>query len=116
MVYDYPPRTMHELLMNAVIHRNYDGSTAPVSVNRFEDRVEVLSPGGLYGDLTPDQFPRVTSYRNPVISEAARVLGFVKRYGRGIALAQAELEKNDSQPAEFELRSNHFLATVRRRT
>ena len=64
---------------------------------------------------TPEQFPRGTSYRNPVLAEAARTLGFVNRYGRGIAIAQAELRKNSSPEARFELGANYFLVTVGRR-
>ncbi len=52
MIYDYPPRALHELFVNAVIHRSYDGSNTPILVNHFEDRIEILSPGGLFGDLT----------------------------------------------------------------
>ncbi len=115
MIFDYPPRALHELLVNAVIHRNYEGSTAPVAINHYLDRIEILSPGGLFGDLTPEQFPRGTSYRNPVLAEAARTLGFVNRYGRGIAIAQEELRRNDSPEARFELGGNYFLVTVPRR-
>jgi ATP-dependent DNA helicase RecG len=114
-VYDYPPRALHELFVNAVIHRNYDGSSTPVLINHFDDRLEIVSPGGLFGDLTPEQFPRGTAYRNPVLAEAAKTLGFVNRYGRGIAITQSELARNDSLPALFELGSNHFLARVLRR-
>jgi ATP-dependent DNA helicase RecG len=100
------------LFVNAVIHRNYESSTAPVLINHFQDRIEIQSPGGLYGDLTPEQFPRGTSYRNPVLAEAARTLGFVNRYGRGIAIAQAELQRNGSAAAVFEPTSNFFLVTI----
>ena len=89
MVFDYPPKALHELLMNAVIHRNYDGSTAAVLVNHFSDRIEIQNPGGLYGELTREQFPNGTAYRNPVLAEAAKTLGFVNRFGRGISLARA---------------------------
>lgn len=115
MVYDYPPRALHELFVNAVIHRNYEGSTAPVLINHFNDRVEIQSPGGLYGDLTRERFPRGTSYRNPVLAEAARTLGFVNRYGRGIAIAQAELSRNGSPELRFDLGASHFLVIVGRR-
>ncbi len=114
-VYAYPPRALHELLVNAVIHRNYEGSTTPISINHFNDRIEIQSPGGLFGDLTADQFPRGTSYRNPVLAEAAKTLGFVNRFGRGIAIVQAELAKNDSPAAVFSLETNFFLALVTRR-
>jgi ATP-dependent DNA helicase RecG len=82
-------------------------------INQFTDRLEILSPGGLYGDLTAEQFPRVTAYRNPVIAEAAKVLGFVNRFGRGIDVAQADLAHNGSPAAEFNVQINHFLVTVR---
>jgi ATP-dependent DNA helicase RecG len=115
MVYNYPPRALHELLVNAVIHRNYEGSTTPVLINHFDDRIEIQSPGGLFGDLTPEQFPRGTAYRNPILAEAAKTLGFVNRYGRGIAVAQAEIQRNQSAEARFELGTSHFLVIVPRR-
>jgi ATP-dependent DNA helicase RecG len=114
-VFDYPPRSMHELLMNTVIHRNYEDSSTPTMINHFGDRIEILNPGGLYGDLTPAQFPHGTSYRNPVVAEAAKTWGFVNRYGRGIAVAQSVLRQNGSQEAEFGLEPNHVLVTVRKR-
>ncbi len=110
--YSYPPKALHELIMNAVIHRNYEGSTTPISIRHFDDRIEILSPGGLFGDLTREQFPHGTSYRNPILAEAAKTLGFVNRYGRGIAIAQSELAKNDSPEAQFAHATNHFLVTV----
>lgn len=113
--FDYPPRAMHELFMNAAIHRNYEGSTSPVLVNQYVDRVEVLNPGGLFGELTPEQFPSGTAYRNPVLAEAAKVLGFVNRFGRGIPIVQSQLARNRSEPAQFDLAPNHFLAVVWRR-
>jgi len=115
MVSSYPPAALHELLTNAVIHRNYDGSTAPVAINHFSDRIEILNPGSLFGDLTAAQFPQGVSYRNPVLAEAAKVLGFANRFGRGIALAQDALAKNGSPSLEYVVGENHMLMTVRRR-
>ncbi|MFO0591634.1 MAG: ATP-binding protein [Polyangiaceae bacterium] len=111
----YPRRAVHEILMNAVIHRNYEGSTTPVTIHHFQDRIEIRSPGGLYGDLTEDVFPEGTSYRNPILAEAAKTLGFVNRYGRGIAMAQDLLAKNGSPAAEFKIHPNQIAVTLRRR-
>lgn len=115
LVSDYPEVALHEILMNAVIHRNYDGSTTPVSFNHFIDRIEIQSPGGLYGDLTREQFPNATAYRNPVIAEVAKVLGFANRFGRGIAVAQYHLKMNGSPALEPTIGTNHLLITVRKR-
>ncbi|MGE0373014.1 MAG: ATP-binding protein [Gammaproteobacteria bacterium] len=110
----FPRIAVRELLINAVMHRDY-ASTAPVRITWFDDRVEIQSPGGLFGEASRDNFPRQTSYRNPVIAEALKGLGYVNRYGRGVLRAQAALQKNGSPPAEFTFDGGYVLATVRKR-
>jgi len=114
-VRDYPEVALHELLMNAVVHRNYDNSTTPVSINHFSDRIEIQNPGSLFGDLTRGQFPNGVSYRNPVLAEAAKTLGFVNRFGRGVAVAQSALLQNGSPPLEYVVGDNHMLMALRKR-
>lgn len=111
---DYPEWALRELLMNAVMHRNYD-SNAPIRFYVFSDHVEIQSPGGLYGEATPENFPTRNSYRNPVIAEAMKSLGFVNRFGYGVQRAQALLEKNGNLPAEFEFDGRTVLVKVYRR-
>jgi ATP-dependent DNA helicase RecG len=115
IVFDYPPKALHELLMNAAIHRNYDGSTTPIMISHYSDRIEILNPGGLYGELTPEQFPLGTAYRNPVLAEAAKTLGFVNRFGRGIGLTQELLKRNGSSELSFSLQPSFFLVSIKRR-
>jgi len=106
-VYDYPPAAIRELLMNAVAHRSYEASS-PIRFYRFANRLEIISPGPLYGEATPANFPRQTSYRNPVIAEALAVLGFVNQFGRGVLRAQAALKANNSPEAQFEFGDTFF--------
>ena len=113
-VESYPRVAVRELLMNAVMHRDY-ASTAPLRVTWLEDRLEIQSPGGLYGEASPANFPRQTSYRNPVVAEALKALGYVNRYGRGVLRAQDALANNGSPPAEFQFDAGYVLATIRRR-
>jgi ATP-dependent DNA helicase RecG len=110
-VFDFPPVAIRELLMNAVAHRSYDASS-PVRLYRFADRLEIISPGPLYGEATPANFPRQTSYRNPVVAEALAVLGFVNQYGRGVLRAQGALKKNGSPEARFEFGDTFFGVTI----
>lgn len=72
-VHDYPQSAIRELLLNAICHRNYE-SNAPIRFHRFEDKLEIINSGGLYGEVNPGNFPRQTDYRNPVIAEALRTL------------------------------------------
>lgn len=111
----FPRVAVRELLMNAVMHRDYS-STAPLRLTWLEDRLEIQSPGGLYGEASPENFPRQTSYRNPVVAEAMKALGYVNRYGRGVLRAQEALKRNGSPPAEFLFDAGFVLAIIRRRT
>lgn len=62
---DYPLEALREVCMNALMHRNYETSYAPVRIAWFDDRIEVTNPGGPYGQVRDDNFDRVTDYRNP---------------------------------------------------
>jgi ATP-dependent DNA helicase RecG len=114
-VESYPRVAVRELLMNAVMHRDY-ASTSPLRITWLEDRLEIQNPGGLYGEASAANFPRQTSYRNPVIAEAMKALGYVNRFGRGVLRAQDALQRNGSPPAEFTFDSGFVLAIIRRRT
>ncbi|MEX0726872.1 MAG: ATP-binding protein [Planctomycetaceae bacterium] len=114
MIQDYPLVAIRELLMNAVMHRAYNAASF-IRFLKFSDRLEIQSPGPLYGESTPSNFPEQTSYRNPVIAEAMKVLGFVNRYGRGVHRAQAALQKNGNPPAEFIFGDTYFGVIIRGR-
>ena len=92
----YPREALQQLIRNAVMHRAYEATNAPARVYWFNDRVEILNPGGPFGEVTVAKFgqPGVTDYRNPNLADAMRVLGLVQRFGMGIQIAQAELKKN----------------------
>ena len=111
---DYPDWALRELFHNAVIHRDYQSST-PVRFYWFADRIEIQSPGGLYGEVTKDTLTRRNSYRNPVLAEAMKSMDYVNRYGYGIQRAQDLLETNGNPPPEFEIDDKIFLVTLRRR-
>jgi len=111
---DYPEWALRELLMNAVMHRNYD-SNSPIRFYAFSDHIEIQSPGSLYGEATPENFPTRNSYRNPVIAEAMKSLGFVNRFGYGVQRAQALLAQNGNLPAQFEFDEHSVLVKIFRR-
>jgi len=89
-----------------------------VRVYWFNDRIEIQNSGGPYGAVTTENFgqPGITDYRNPHIAEAMKVLGFVQRFGVGIATAQAELQRNGNPPAEFQVQPSAVLAIVKKKS
>lgn len=106
---------LRELAFNAVAHRSYDASNAPVRISWFDDRVEIVNPGGLYGQVTPENFGRVADYRNPTLAEAMKVLGYVDRFGTGVARVKSALQANGNPQAEYVFEETHVLALIRRR-
>jgi ATP-dependent DNA helicase RecG len=113
-VADYPEWALRELLHNAIIHRDYQ-SSAPIRFYWFADRIEIQSPGGLYGGVTATTMTKRNSYRNPVLAEAMKSMGYVNRYGYGIQRAQQLLQDAGQPAAEFDVDDGAFLVTVRRR-
>lgn len=101
-VIDYPAWAIRELLMNAVCHRDYEGN-GPIQFYQYDDRIEILNPGGLYGKANPKNFPWVNDYRNSVLAEAMKVIGFVNRFSRGVQRVQEELKTNGNGDADFNL-------------
>lgn len=114
---DYPLGALQQLVRNAVMHRDYHSSNAPIRLTWFDDRIEIQNPGGPFGQVTIENFgtPGITDYRNPHLAESLRNLGFVQRFGVGIAIARKQLADNGNPPLEFSREPNHILATVRRR-
>jgi len=113
----YPRVALQQLIRNAVMHRTYENTNTPVRVHWFDDRIEIINPGGPFGVVTRENFgrPGITDYRNPNLADAMKVMGFVQRFGIGIQTARAELNKNGNPDIEFQIEPMTVLATVRRR-
>ena len=100
-VADYPDWATRELLMNAICHRDYT-SNGPIQFYQYDDRIEIMNHGGLYGRANIDNFPNVNDYRNIVVAEAMKVLGFVNRHSRGVLRVQKELKANENGVAIYD--------------
>jgi ATP-dependent DNA helicase RecG len=114
---DYPEEALRQLIRNAVLHRAYEGTAAPVRITWFSNRVEIQNPGGPYGQVTRQTFgqPGVADYRNPTLAEALKSMGFIERFGVGIAIARERLAKNGNPQPDFTIEDAHIHVTVRPR-
>ena len=101
-VWNYPEGAIRELLMNACMHRDYQ-SNMPIRLYQFDDYIEVMNAGGLYGEARPKNFPSVNDYRNPLVAEAMRVMKYVNKFNRGVTRVQEMLKDNGNPPAEFDV-------------
>ncbi|HEV2988325.1 MAG TPA: ATP-binding protein [Candidatus Angelobacter sp.] len=114
---DYPLVALQQITRNAIMHRNYDGTNAPIRITWFSDRIEIQNPGGPFGQVTRENFGNagITDYRNPHLAEALKNLGYVQRFGVGIALARQALKQNANPDLQYEVEDAHVLAILRRR-
>ncbi|HEX8321771.1 ATP-binding protein [Longimicrobium sp.] len=111
----YPISALQQLVRNAVMHRTYEATHAPVRVYWYDDRIEISNPGGPFGIVSIENFgqPGVADYRNPNLAEAMRVFGFVQRFGFGLAIARRALAENGNPPLELDVQSSHVTVAVR---
>ncbi len=113
---DYPLEALRQLVRNAILHRTYEATYAPVRITWFNDRIEIYSPGALFGQVNKTNFGKgATDYRNPHIAEVMKNLGYVQRFGVGIPIAEKHLKDNGNPPPDFKIEDNNLLVTVRRR-
>jgi len=80
---EYPVPAMREMLLNALVHRNYMG--APIQIRVYDDKISIWNEGSLPDGLTLDALKRshASRPRNPVIADVSFKGGFIDAWGRG---------------------------------
>ena len=113
----YPIEAVQQITRNAIMHRTYEATNAPVRVYWYNDRIEIVSPGGVFGAITAENFgePEFTDYQNPNLAEAMRTFGFVQRFGMGIPIARRLLAEAGHPEPKFEIDSTYVRATIHAR-
>lgn len=109
----YPPEALKEIVVNAIIHRDYNISD-DVHVSIFDNRVEVKSPGGLPGQMTLDLLFKERASRNP------KILRLLNRYenppnqdiGEGLKTAREKMTEAKLREPKFSVEGNYFLAVL----
>ena len=92
----YPEKVFRELLVNAVVHRNYSIIGSQIRVFIFADRIEFISPGLLPNTVTIEKLTTGTSFsRNPLLVKLMENLGYMDKLGRGLPMVYQESVKLD---------------------
>ena len=109
----YPPEALKEIVVNAVIHRDYNVSD-DIRVFVFDNRVEVRSPGLLPGHMTLGNLLTQRFARNPTI---VRLLNKYpdppnKDIGEGLRTAVAKMMEAQLRPPNFEIDGNDFVVKL----
>jgi ATP-dependent DNA helicase RecG len=101
-----------EAIINAFCHRDYREYDS-VNIAIFKNRVEIRSPGLLYGDLTIEKITTemVSERRNELIAELFHRIHFIERWGRGIALMLSKEPETVFKEVDM-----HFIVVFKRKS
>jgi ATP-dependent DNA helicase RecG len=112
---EYPLKAVREIILNALIHRDYSVHTqsSPIRMMFFVDRFEVENPGGLYGRLTLDELGKVgADTRNPAIAAALEILIDTENRFSGIPTIRHEMRAAGLPAPVFDSSRGVFRATL----
>ena len=84
MMITVPEGALREAIINAVCHRNYFEKGARVTVEIYDDRVEIISPGGICKGIMPENFGKISIKRNSVIASMLFRIDYIEQMGTGI--------------------------------
>lgn len=114
---DYPVEAVREIVLNALIHRDYSIHTEgmPIQIKMFADRMEVSNPGGLYGRLRIDQLGKTQpDTRNPAIATAMETLGQTENRYSGIPTVRRLMRQAGLPEPEFIDTHDSFTVILRK--
>jgi ATP-dependent DNA helicase RecG len=113
---EYPPLAWQEALVNALAHRDYAIESRCSEVYVFEDRLKVISPGGLVPPVTIEALQerrRVHASRNPRVARVLTELGIMRQHGEGIPRMIEEMELSWLPAPELRVDEGTFVVTLR---
>ena len=109
---EYPVDAIREAILNALIHRDYSIHTegTPVQIDFFSDRLEIHSPGSLYGRMSVEQLGIAKpDLRNPALAVMAETLTSAEHRYSGIPTMRRTLREHGLPEPKFENRRNEFV-------
>ncbi len=112
---EYPIEAIREAVLNALIHRDYSHHTegTPIQIDFFSDRLEIHSPGGLYGRMTIEDLGYARpDLRNPALAAMSEFLLKTENRYSGIPTIRREMANAGLPAPVFENRRNEFVVTL----
>ena len=112
---EYPGEAIREAMLNALIHRDYSHFTegTPIQIDFFTDRMEIHSPGGLYGRMTVEDLGTAKpDLRNPTLATMSEFLLNTENRYSGIPTIRREMAKAGLPAPVFINRRNEFIVIL----
>lgn len=84
--YEIPMPAIREVLVNALVHRDYSNVGRDIKIGIYDDILNIVSPGGLpHGLSLADARAGRSEIRNTVLARVFKELGFIEQWGSGVA-------------------------------
>ena len=112
---EYPIDAIREAILNALIHRDYSMYTegTPIQINFFSDRLEIHSPGSLYGRMSVEQLGIAKpDLRNPALAVMSEALTQAENRYSGIPTMRRTMKAYGLPEPKFENRRNEFVVIL----
>lgn len=109
---EYPRFAVREALINAFCHRDYRLKGRRVEIRMYEDRLEVISPGGLPGYMTVDNLVEEHFSRNPRVVAGLFEWGYIEELGLGIDRMIEEMLQFGHPAPEFKATPYSFTVKL----
>lgn len=112
--WQYPIPVIRELLLNAIVHRDYSNPT-DVIIKIFDDSIEIVNPGKLIGGLTIESLKSgnyLARHRNKLLAEAFYLIGDIEKYGTGFRRIYNRLNAFPDIQFELENLSDLFKVSI----
>ncbi len=112
---EYPITAVRELILNALVHRDYSIHTdsTPITIEMYNNRIEIENPGGLYGRLTLDSLGHTAAdTRNPYLANAMEITEDTENRFSGIPTVRRAMKNAGLPQPLFESKRGVFKATL----
>ena len=109
---EYPVPAIREMILNALVHRNYMG--APIQIRVYDDKINIWNEGSLPEGLTFDALKKTHSSRprNPIIADVCFKAGYIDAWGRGTIRIIDSCKEAELPEPEMKERDGGFLITL----
>lgn len=109
---DYPPEAVREAVVNAVCHRDYGVRGQRIEIRLFDDRMEIMSPGGLPGHITLDNILEEHYSRNPRLVRGLYYWGYIEELGQGIDIIYDAMRRAHHPDPHLQDTRRNFTVTL----
>jgi ATP-dependent DNA helicase RecG len=112
-LWEIPEIAFKEIIINSLAHRDYYDKGARITIEVFDDRVEISNPGGLISAVPRNEFGKRSASRNPLIFGLFERMRLVEQIGSGITRIRDVMNDEGLTPPEFSI-DGMFTVTLRR--